>query len=63
MKILLFVVLLVGAAALAPRPPKPFCRNIPLPSLIPVTVGEETEFDLENVFSGRCACMQDTTCS
>lgn len=42
---LLVLALLVGV--LAVRPPTPLCRVSPLPSQIPVTVGEQLRFDLE----------------
>lgn len=49
MKILLTRAVVVMAllwAAVAVRPPSALCRASPLPSLIPIQVGEELRFDL-----------------
>ena len=51
MKILL-ALLLLALAVNAVRPPTPLCRSVPLPPQIPITVGENMRFDLEEVFSG-----------
>jgi hypothetical protein len=59
MKILVLTVLL--AVSLAVKPPSPVCRVSPLPSQIPITIGEELRFDLEDVFSGNSLPTQATT--
>ena len=51
MKIL--VLFLLAVIALTVRPPTPTCRVSPLPSHIPITVGEELKYDLEGVFNGN----------
>jgi hypothetical protein len=50
-KILPVLVLLL-ATVQAVRPPAPLCRSVPLPPLIPISVGEERRIDLQNVFAG-----------
>ncbi len=53
MKILqLLLVVLLAFSTLAVKPPTPLCRPSPISEQIPITVGEEVKFDLENVFSG-----------
>lgn len=44
MKIYLLIVILT--VTLAVKPPTPICRVSPLPSQIPLTIGEEMRFDL-----------------
>lgn len=44
MKILALVLLV--AISLAVKPPAPVCRTSPLPSQIPITIGEQLRFDL-----------------
>lgn len=51
MKIL--VIFLLAVIAFTVRPPSTTCRVSPLPSQIPITVGEELKYDLEGVFSGK----------
>lgn len=43
--------LLVVAGAV--NPPSPVCRKAPLPTTIPVSVGETVRFDLEDIFDGK----------
>ena len=59
MKILVALLLLTGIV-LAVRPPAPLCRAVPLPEQLPVTIGEEMRFDLEDVFSGTFTLIQVT---
>lgn len=42
------------------RPPAPVCRPSPLPSVIPVSIGETVRIDLENLFDGTCLFTQGT---
>jgi hypothetical protein len=44
MKIFLLILILV--VGLAVKPPTPICRVSPLPSQIPISIGEELRFDL-----------------
>lgn len=65
MKILLQAVLILGmlGVVMGVKPPTAICRSSPLPSQIPITVGEELRFDLEDVFSGTKLIMKVTTYS
>lgn len=54
-KILVFALLLIAVACV--RPPAPVCRPSPLPSVIPVSIGETVKFDLENLFDGTYYVM------
>jgi hypothetical protein len=49
----ILLLLALSLVLLAVRPPTPLCRVSPLPAQIPITVGEELRFDLEDVFSGK----------
>lgn len=55
MKVILQVFLLIALSIplLAIRPPSPLCRTSPIPSQIPMSIGEEVRFDLDRVFSGK----------
>lgn len=46
MKILLAILLLSAIGIQAVRPPSALCRTSPLPTQIPISVGEELRFDL-----------------
>lgn len=51
MKIVILSLLLLSIVV-SVRPPSPYCRSAPLPSLIPVAVNSTVRFDLEDVFDG-----------
>ena len=55
MKVILQVFLLIALSIplLSIRPPSPLCRTNPIPSQIPISIGEEVRFDLGHVFSGK----------
>jgi hypothetical protein len=46
MKLIVLALLALTLQVIAIRPPTPLCRVSPLPSQIPVTVGEQLRFDL-----------------
>ena len=48
----IFFFLLCLAIAFAVDPPSPVCRTAPLPSTIPISIGETGRFDLEDIFDG-----------
>jgi hypothetical protein len=45
-KILLVAIVLIAVSCVSVRPPAPVCRPSPLPSIIPVSIGETVRFDL-----------------
>lgn len=57
---LTLLLLLAGISCV--RPPTPYCKSFPLPSVVPVSIGETVRFDLESIFDGNlCPYPQDTT--
>lgn len=53
MKNIAFLILtLLLLSANSVKPPSPVCRTTPLPSVIPISIGETVKFDLEDIFSG-----------
>lgn len=48
-----FLLALLLLAVSSVRPPTPVCRTSPLPSIIPVSIGETARLDLEYLFDGK----------
>lgn len=53
----LIVVIMLVLVTNCARPPTPVCRTSPLPSVIPVSIGETVRWDLENLFDGMIVFM------
>lgn len=49
--------LLLLATVISVDPPAPVCRVTPLPTTIPVSVGETVRLDLEEIFDGTARVM------
>lgn len=48
----LTVLAILLIVVLSLKPPTPYCRTSPLPSKLPISVGEKVSFNLEDLFSG-----------
>ena len=48
----IFVLLLCVSGILSATPPRPVCRPTPVPTTIPLSIGETARFDLEDIFEG-----------
>ena len=54
MKILPSIVLLLLVVTVwGVRPPISYCKSSPLPSMVPVSIGETVRLDLESLFDGN----------
>ena len=52
MKIVIFSLLLISLVV-GLRPPGPYCRSSPLPSLVPIAINSTIRYDLEGLFDGK----------